>query len=413
MANAFQQVQTYNKSNLALLQNMNCAVSTFNTRFRNFNEQYPANRGDTVTFDKPPRMITANSLVASFQDTEQRVQVLSVDKAENVSYAFTDQEYIFNAEDYMQRYGKSAIAELSAKIEKDVFEVNINNTYRFFGDGVTALDSYNRLSEALALFRNYGTAYGRVQGYLSDISVANIVANGLNQFTLDRNNENAQSWQVGEFNNCDWCQSNLLPIHTAGTVGQDASTLTVVSVTKDANNAIDTITFSGAANLDVDAIKKNDKFQINDGVVGVDNVRYLTWTGHFRSDNPVQFRAEADAESDGGGNVTVTIFPKLQVAAGREQNLTTDIVASMEASVLPSHRMGLLLSGNAAYIAMPELPEQSPFATSVVTDDLTGVSIRQYYGTLFGQAQSAMIHDCIWGKTMVDEYAMGLVFPLT
>src|ERR1019366_6641760 len=117
--NILQQVQTYQMSNLAYLQNLNCFVATANTKFKDF-EKLTANLGDTVTFDLPPRFTVAQSLVATFQAADQRVQNFTVDQAINVSYAFTAQQFIFNVEDYMSKFGKSAVEEMSAVIENNV-----------------------------------------------------------------------------------------------------------------------------------------------------------------------------------------------------------------------------------------------------------------------------------------------------
>jgi len=53
-----------------------------------------------------------------------------------------------------------------------------------------------------------------------------------------------------------------------------------------------------------------------------------------------------------------------------------------------------------------------PFPTGNEVDPDTGVSMRMYYGSLFGQNQRGMIHDCIWGKKLVPEYSMGVIYPL-
>ncbi len=82
--NIVQNVQTYNKADLAYLQNINCFVSTANTKYRDFQKANPANLGDTITFDKPPRFIANDGLVVSFQGVEQRVQSLTVDKSKNI-----------------------------------------------------------------------------------------------------------------------------------------------------------------------------------------------------------------------------------------------------------------------------------------------------------------------------------------
>lgn len=408
--NILQQVQTYQMSGLAYLQNLCCFVSIANTKFKDF-QDLEANLGDTVTFDLPPRFNTGNSLVATFQSAEQRVENLTVNKAANVSYAFTAQQFIFNVEDYMEKFGKAAIEELATEVESDIATVCETAPYRFYGDGVTQINSFGQLANALAMFRNYGAAKDKVRVVLSDIAQSNIVNSGLNQFAPSRNDEMAMSWEVGRFNNADFYISNLLPLHTAGSVGNNATTLTVVSVNKNASDEVTSIVFSGAGASDADAIKQHDRFQFNDGVAGQPDLRYRTFIGHKVSQNPVQFRATADAASTPAGQVTVSIYPPLKASSGKTQNINHEIAAGMQVSVLPNHRAGLIYSGDALYVGMPRLPEEVPFPTANQVDEDTGVSMRQYFGSLFGQNERGMIHDVIWGKTLVPEYGMAMIFP--
>jgi len=407
--NILQQVQTYQRSNLAYLQNLNCFVATANTKFKNF-EKLTANLGDTVTFDLPPRFTTAASLVATFQSADQRVENLTVDKAINVSYAFTAQQFIFNVEDYMEQFGKSAVMEMSAEIESDIARVCVEAPFRFYGDGITPINSYGQLGASLAMFRNFGAAKNDTKFYLSDIAQSAIVNTGLNQFVPRRNDEIAMSWDVGDFDRAAFYVSNLLPVHEAGTIGNDGTVLTVVSVVKDANDAVIQIVFSGAG-TDADAIKQFDKGQFNDGVAGQPNMRYLTFIGHKPSNNPVQFRVLNDAASS-AGNVTVDVYPPLKASQGNTRNLNHEIAAGMQVTFLPSHRAGVITSGNPLFLGMPMLPEEVPFPTGNETDPDTGVSLRMYYGSLFGQNQRGMIHDAIWGKKLVPEYSMSVIFPL-
>lgn len=412
-SNILQTVQTYQMSGLAYLQNLNCFISTANTKFKDF-EKLTANLGDTVTFDLPPRFTTTDSLVATFQPADQRVQPLVVSQQISTSYAFTAQQFLFNTEDYMKRFGMSAAEEISANIEANVATNCVTAPYRFYGDGVTPINSYAQLASALAMFRNYGSAKGMAKGYLQDTAIPSIVNSGLNQFALKRNDEIAMSWELGEFSRCEWYMSNLLPVQIAGTAGQEALTLTVVSTTLDSSGAVIAITFSisGSPGADANMVKANDKFQFNDGVSGQPNLRYLTFVGHQPSAVPVQFRATADAASNGGSDVTVSIYPPLQANATNAQNLSYPIVAGMQCSVLPSHRAGMITAGDPLFLAMPRLPEEVPYPTASSVDPDTGVSYRQYYGSLFGQNTRGMIHDCIWGSVAVPEYTMSLIFPL-
>jgi hypothetical protein len=138
----------------------------------------------------------------------------------------------------------------------------------------------------------------------------------------------------------------------------------------------------------------------------------MTFIGHKLSQAPVQVRAEANAASDGAGNVTVNIYPPLQVGANNNQNINNAVVPGMQVTVLPDHRCGLLMAGNPLFLAMPRLPEEVPFPTSSEVDPDSGASIRQYYGSLFGQNQRGMVHDVIWGSALVDEYAMMIALPM-
>lgn len=411
--NILQQVITYNESGLALLLNSFAFLSTSNMKFQRFNDDIPKNLGDTVSFDLPPRFTTTASLVVTFQSAVQRVQQLTVDKQASTAYEFTAQQFIFNVRDYMQVFGKSAIAELGTQVESDVASLAETNTFRFYGDGTTPISTYLQLANALAFFRNFGSAKENTKGYLSDLTFPSIINSGLNQFALDRNNKEAMSWEIGRFSNCEWFQSNLLKTHTAGTEGNAGTVLTVVSVVTDANGGVIQITFSGTTSAsDPNSVKAYDKFQFNDGVSGFPNVRFLTFIGHLPSQSPVQFRATADAASTAGSQVTVNIYPALQAASGQSQNITSPIVPGMQVSVLPTHRCGLIMSGNPLFLAMPKLPEEVPYPTSVAQDPDSGASIRQYYGSLFGQNQRGMVHDIIWGRTLVDEYAMMVALPL-
>lgn len=411
--NILQQVITYNESNLALLLNSFCFISTSNKKFQRFNDDIPKNLGDTVSFDLPPRFTTTNSLVVSFQSAEQRVQQLTVNKQASTAYEFTAQQFIFNVRDYMQTFGKSAIAEIGTQVESDITELAETNTFRFYGDGVTPISTYLQLANSLAFFRNFGAAKDNTMGYLSDLTFPQVVNSGLNQFTPDKNNREMMSWEIGEFSNCKWYQSNLLKTHEAGTEGNAGTTLTVVSVTTNADGGVTSITFSGtSAASDANSIKAYDKFQFSDGVAGQTDLRFRTFIGHVVSQCPVQFRATADAASTAGSQVTVSIYPALQAAAGKNQNINTPIVAGMQVTVLPNHRCGLIMAGNPLFLAMPKLPEEVPYPTSVQQDPDSGASIRQYYGSLFGQNQRGMVHDIIWGRTLVDEYAMMVALPV-
>ena len=430
--NLLQQVQTYQRSGLALLQNLCCHISTANTRFKDF-DKIQANLGSTVTFDLPPRATTVSGLVASFQPAVQRVQQLVADQSNNSSFAVTSQQRIFNLEkgeeDYMRVFGKSFIAELATQVEGNIAlnwdsgvtsqidgtQNSFSGPYRFFGNGATALTSYQQLAQAIMFFKNYGSVAEGIKVYLPDTVVPAIVGNGLNQFVPHRNDDIAMSWEIGDFGTplVKYYQSNLMPIHVSGNTGVLAQTLTVVSTNDPSGQNVTQITVSGASTSDANAVFAGDLFQFADAVSGQPNMRYLTFIGHFQSANPVQFRATANAASNSSGNVTISITPALNWAGGQDQNVNNAIAAGMQLLTFPSHRCGGILGGEAFYLAMPQLPEQSPYDTANEYDEDTGASLRLTYGSLFGQNQTGMIYDEVHGSVLVPEYTMRYMIPLS
>lgn len=414
-SNVLRNVPTYQEGVTAAMSNANCFIGTANKKFKDF-ENLIANLGTSVTFDKPPRGVVTNSLVAQWQGMEQRYETLTTDKPASFAFAFNNEQFVYNVKDYMEKFGRTAVQELAAQVESDVANVCVKDTYRFYGDGVTAINSYKQLAKALKYFTNYGAIQSDFRGYIPDINVPDIIDSGLSQFVTKRNEETANSWQLGNFSKCEWYESNLLPIHTSGTVGNGASaavqTLTVVSTDDPTGANITQITCTCDASLsgDANAIKLDDVGYFVD-TAGVTNVRYLTWIGHKQSANSVQIRATANAAAS-GTTVVLSIAPSLQATVGANQNISTNIVAGMKIKMMPSHRAGMINSGNTLYLAMPRLPDQSPFTTANKADPDTGVSVRFTHGALLGQNVLGTIVDTFYGYKQVAENAMRILFPL-
>ena len=212
--------------------------------------------------------------------------------------------------------------------------------------------------------------------------------------------------------------SNLLPTQIAGYVGQAGGTnavITVVSTNDPTGNNVTTITFTEPQGLSqVGPVLPGDLIQFNDGVSGKPNMRFLTYIGHVPCQQPVQFRVISTTASVSGtftATIQTTNGVGLVSAQNLNQNLNNVIQAGMTCTVLPSHRAGILMSGNQFYLAMPQLPDQEPFTTVNMQDKDSGASIRHYYGVQFGQNVRSYVRDSIWGSSMVSENCMRLIFP--
>ena len=435
--NNFQNVATYQKGELAWMLNSFVGIHSSNKKFKDFNS-LTANLGTSVTFDVTPRFISMNGLVITQQPSVQRFQTLTCSQAQNISTGYTDQQFVLNIQDYMTQFGKAAADELGTAVEADLLKnfvsgVVVNDPqdpsfgtaqtnsgpYRFFGNGVTPINSYQQLAQAVANFKNYGSAKGNQMGILPDVEIPAIIGTGLNQFAQKRNDKDAYSWELGPFADTEWSISNLLPQHVSGTIGNTASpnnVMTVVSTNDPTGANVTQITFSEpTVGTDANAVKAGDLFQFNDGVAGKPNMRFLTFVGHKPCKQHVQFMATADAATVAGA-ITVSVRTVngkgIVWAQNADQNVNNAISAGMTVTPLPSHTSGILMSGNPLYLAMPKLPDYTPFPSSSMIDPDSGASIRHYYGNLFGQNNRAYVRDIIWGSTLIPEQSMRLVFPL-
>lgn len=437
--NLLQAVSTYQKSGLGRLVNMFAGINKANKKFLNFQDK-TANLGSTVTYDSPPRAYANPGLVVSSFDTvEQLTYSLTVGgfdssgnplvggaydangnlNAANTNLSLSAEQLIFNIDnnDYREPLEESHMSELGSKIEASILNRFINDTYRFYTAGIDTnnlplpINSYGQLDFAQSKFMDYGCAKGKYEAFLPNMTVSNIINNGLSKFVLDHNNQVFNSWEIGRFDKFDYYRSNLLPIHTAGTLGDSGAVLTVTSFVTDADGGISSITCSGAG-TNANATRKFDLAWFQDGVSGQPNIRYLTYQGHIPCEVPVEFQITTNSASS-SGNVTFGIFPKLYSNAGKNQNISAPIAVGMQIKLVPSHRAGVMYSDMPFYLAMPRLPDQSPFATAQKADPESGASIRFTQGAAFGQNVYGFIFDSIWGAKLTPQYAMRLIFPLT
>lgn len=431
--NTLQNVQTYQKTDIAYMVNSFVMVNIANTKFKDF-ENLQANLGTTVTWELNTRYRGGNGLIVDFEETIQNVQTMSCTQAKYVSSAFTDEQLVFNVDEYLSKFGTSAIHQLGSLVEEDL-ELNFisgmrsggtgafytdSGPYRFYGDGVTPINSFTQLAQAVADFKATGAAMGRFTGVLPQDIIPGIIGTGANNFTPKRGDDTVYNWEIGEWGDADWKTSNLTPTHIAGTIGQAGGTdaiMTVVSTNDPTGVNITQITFTeprGAS--EVGAIKSGDLLYFVDNVSGFNNMRTLTRIGQSITNQPVQFRAISDATSV-AGTVTVTLCADsslggLVSAPVAKQNLNQAIQAGMKVKVLPSHRAGILMCDRPFYLAMPKLNNKSPYTTANEMDPDSGISIRHYYGSGFGNDTNGYIRDCLYGATLIPHMSMRIILPV-
>lgn len=434
--NLLQQVETFQMEASAFLQNNAPLASLADAKFEEFQEK-EAQLGDTISWDLAPHSITSQGLVANFMASSQRKMTLTCDQAENAGRAFTAQQVVFfKVEDYMKKYGKADTLEIATAIESSlglsiigsVPQMTVNTDgqsvptgnyhtesggYRFFDATSTGITSYQQLQQLITNYRNFGSVKESLKVVIPDTVTPPIIGSGLNQFVPRRNEEDAQSWELGEFGSPPnkYYTSNLLPLHTSGTLGNEGTILTVVSTNDPTGQNVTQINCSGAG-TDSQAVFLGDLATFVDGVSGFNNMRFLTQVGHKPSAQPVQMRIAANSPSS-GGNVTLQLANTLVSAPGTEQNINQTIQPGMQIKLVKNYRAGVIFGGPAFYLAMPRLPDETPYPTARKADEQTGLSLRMYYGVIPFKNTRGIVMDAIWGSCFVPDYTYIICFPET
>lgn len=445
MANAsanslLQSVQTYQMAQSAIIDNTFVWINKANKQFKDF-QNFTGQLGDTVTYDLQPRFNVSAGLVANFQSLDQRFQSITCGSALNCSYTYTSQQFIFQINNYLEKFARSSAITIGSQTEADLlrlidgtmvyndpqqtgpnFGQTVTNSgpYRFFGDGETDITSYEQLSKALYEYQEIGYDHMGVMGLLPMNKISKIVGTGQQLFTPDRGNETAKSWMVGEFQDCNWYKSNLLPTHIAGRIGANSTPANRI-ITVTAVNFIDgqgttQITYTEpTGSTYADAFHVGDLMEVVDGTAGYTDVRALTFVGNQLTSLKAQaFVTSTSSCTAGAGTVNIRTFTGngFNATPGKNQNINTPIVPGMKIKIIPTHKVGVIWSEDALRIAMPRLDEEVPYPTSNKTDPESGLSIRSYYGSIFGQNQKGIITDNVYGGTLLPEKSMRLVFTV-
>lgn len=425
--NALENVELYLPAKLAMLLNKSVVLNIANKEFNDFQDK-TGNLGDTVTFDLFAKFVTGAGLVPQYQSFQQRKLSLSVKNAYNISLQFTPQELLFNVDQYMARIGEPKMAQFASTLEQDLLQQLVSNfrinnpldpnlgqvvdptsgPYRFYGDGTTGFwTGYKDLVQAVKNLEAFGVPNFGKCGIIPMQELPQLIDNASTKFAPTRNDKIVLDWMLGNFAQTEWYDSNLLPVHYAGNVGESAATLTLTEWNDLTGQNITQLTFSGAGTSDVNAIKSGDLFMFSNA----SKLKFLTDIGQAPTNLNVQFRATSDSGSDGSGNVTINIYPSLAWAYQNTQNINKQLLAGMTVTSLPTHRAGVLLAGNPFYVAMPRLPSTQPYPSAEHTDADSGLSMQSFFGYIISEAIHAYVDQAIIGSVLSPDRCMRLIFP--
>lgn len=231
----------------------------------------------------------------------------------------------------VDNYGYPAYQSIQADIELECATRLKTTAYITPVDTIaklTAVNNYNSISQCEQLATDLKLSAERFM--MMNTKDARLVSNSLQNYFAQNYSlpilKNAGVLGTGDKGNLagfDLYRSTELKKHTAGSLGQAGTTLTVTSVAAGGTS----ITFSGAVASTAVQIKAGDRISIP-SVNLVDNI------SHTDIDYKLVVTAADDAQGDGAGNINVPIsFPLM--ASGEHQNVNALPGVGASAQVFP------------------------------------------------------------------------------
>ena len=415
-----------------------CVTRTLNDRYASYTG-LNGTLGPKFLVNLPSRTTTDDNFgfdasTPTAGEFSQRSLGVTANKEVQAKFSYTDIEHaLFDQNDAITQTAMSNLNEIAARTERYYIQQVTSSGYRFFGSPAAIngqMTSVSEVTNAVAKFDSFGCVYGEQKYCIMPMTkAASTIQTGLQQFVPRRNETLALAGEIGNLGGVPdvvYCNSNLLDVHTSGTIANDAINLntgyTITSITPsntvnpdDANgDNTSVVVLSGVpAGLTILADDMIDIGALN----SADPIRFLTFgSGYARSENQVQGRVVADAV-EAGGSITFTvqpayIFDGTNVNAYRNLSRAFDL-ANDTVRVVKSHGVGLLYFGQYGFRVNPKLPNAEPYSSATIKNKETGTSIRAYYGQAgVGGAYKYFVHQCLLGYGAATEGFARIIYGL-
>jgi len=355
--------------------------------------------GDTLQVRRQNHFIVGDGSVATPQSIIETVESIVIAHQYHALIAYTIQDLSLRIEDFSRLFIAPAIQEVITQMEKDIASAAEQELNFFTGTAGVAINSFTTVDTAGAKLLEQGV------NIASDAYMAMTVRDGsslkgalLNNFTPVFNEDIVRSSAIGHLSYFDIFQSQNIARHVAG----DGPTLYSADalLVNGAVSSGNTIVMDGAT------ISITDYFRVGD-VISIAGVQSVNPVGRASTGQDMQFVVTANANSSGGGAVTVSVAPAIiSDTLNPNRNVTNAIPDDAAVTMVGSHNVNVAYPSRGLDIVCPPLYKlQVPFA-SVAVDPETGLSLAvTQTGDILGY-QNYMRIDLLCGFKWHPQYAV-------
>jgi len=355
--------------------------------------------GDTLQVRRQNHFIVGDGSVATPQSIIETVETIVIAHQYHALIAYTIQDLTLRIEDFSRLFIAPAIQEVITQMEKDIASAAEQELNFFTGTAGVSINSFTTVDTAGAKLLEQGV------NIASDAYMAMTVRDGsslkgalLNNFTPVFNEDIVRSSAIGHLSYFDIFQSQNIKHHIAGAGPRlhSSDPLLVNGAVSSGN----TIIMDGAT------ISITDYFVVGD-VISIAGVESVNPVGRASTGQDMQFVVTANASSDGGGNITVSVSPTIiSDTLNPNRNVSNAVPNNAPVTMVGTHNVNVAYPSRGLDIVCPPLYKlQVPYA-SVAVDPETGLSLAvTQTGDILGY-QNYMRIDLLCGFKWHQQYAV-------
>lgn len=357
--------------------------------------------GETISIRRPADFTVRTGAVMSTQDVVEGKVALTVDQQVGVDFEFTSTDLTLKIEDLSERVIKPAMSNIINHMANDVATQMYRGLPNWVGTPGQTVNSYSDFLKAPERLNEMAVPMDGRCSIMSPADHAGLLGHQTTLFVEKGQRDGAyRAGSLGELSGVDTYMSQLTPTHTVGALGGTplvngaAQNVTYDSIK---NTWSQSLVIDGASTSITGWAKAGDVFTIA-GVFMV-NPKTKVTTGILQ-----QFVVTADADSDGTGNVTLTISPGI-VVSGPHQTVDAapadNAALTFVGTAATSYKQNMAFHKNTMGLAVVPMVVP-PGAVDVSRRTRNGISVRLipvYDGT---NDKSKFRLDLLYGRKMLD-----------
>lgn len=368
---------------------------------RSTERYFDKKKGDTVSVKKPFRVKSAEGRTLVVQPMVDQTVPFEINRHRHVSLKFNMIDRKLSIKQFSERYLKSAVVQLAHQVDLSVLECAVQGFFHATGTP-GAGTTFETMIDAAASSRLVGVPDDGMNCYclnpLDAASHRKALTNIANEAMVKAAIERAY---LGRMANMDGFETAQMPAHTVGALGG-------TPLVDGASQTGSTLNVKGGSNSITGWIKKGDIFTI-DGVYSINPQTYLS-TGQLQ-----QFVATADADTDGTGDIAISISPEINdgtlttldadgnsISLAAFQNVTAAPADDAPVNVLgtagTTYRQNIALHKDAITLAMVDLVlPQTAVVKKRARDEQSGMSMTMTAAFDIGAYEESYRLDVLWG----------------